>query len=78
MNTSKRAFVRIRYEGSIYYMTGLFLAEGAMTILKNDTLAHKLGGGVLTPATLGQPLIDRLISAGLIYDVKMLDLSEIS
>ena len=49
-----------------------------MTILEGDTLAHKLGGGVLTPATLGQPLIDRLISAGLVYDVKLLELSEIS
>lgn len=38
-------------------VTGVFLAEAAMCILKNET---KLTGGVYTPVCLGQPFIDRL------------------
>lgn len=60
----KRALATFRYEGGTYYLSGLLLAEAAMVILRNDDLPDKLGGGVLTPAMLGQPFVDRLRSAG--------------
>ena len=37
-----------------------------------DILAQKMGGGVLTPATLGQPFIDRLKEAGVSIDTELL------
>lgn len=45
-------------------MTGIFLADAALTLLKDDVPAKKLGGGFLTPATLGQAYIDRLAEHG--------------
>lgn len=49
------------------------MTEAALTILKDDVVATKSGGGILTPATLGQSLIDRLDNAGLKFEVKMLE-----
>jgi hypothetical protein len=51
----------------------MLLAEGAITILRDDTVAKKLGGGILTPATLGQSFIDRVNKAGLTFEAKLLD-----
>jgi short subunit dehydrogenase-like uncharacterized protein len=68
----KRAFVQARYEGSLYYLTGVLLAEAAMTILKDETKAKEFGGGIYTPATLGQPFIDRLNAAGFKFEGRML------
>ncbi|KAI9801085.1 MAG: hypothetical protein M1833_002953 [Piccolia ochrophora] len=75
VSSPTRAFGRLRYEGSIYYMTGVFAAEAAIVILRSqeEILAKKLGGGVLTPATLGQPYVDRLEQAGVRIETKLLD-----
>ena len=70
--TPKRAISRMRYEGGLYYLTGVFLAEAAITILRDDTIAAKLGGGLLTPAMLGQPFVDRLRRAGVQFETRML------
>lgn len=70
--TPKRAFSRIRYEGGMYYLTGVFLAEAAIIMLRDDTIAMKLGGGILTPAMLGQPFIDRLRRAGVLFETRIL------
>jgi short subunit dehydrogenase-like uncharacterized protein len=82
-----RAWGRCYFEGGIYngknyskyklqelirLATGLLLVEGALTILKDNVVAKKLGGGVLTPATLGQPFIDRLQKGGFKFETKML------
>lgn len=70
----QRAFARLRWEGSLYKLTGIFLAEGAATILQDgETAAKKLGGGVLTPATLGHGLLDRLKKVGVVFETKMLN-----
>ena len=58
----KRAMAKMRWNGSMYDMSGTFLAEAAMTILKDETGAKKIGGGILTPATLGSKFIERLNS----------------
>lgn len=68
----RRAFARARWEGGMYYLTGVLLAEAAIVILRDDTTARKLGGGLLTPAMLGQPFIDRLRKAGLKFETQLL------
>ncbi|KAI4094659.1 MAG: hypothetical protein LQ344_002130 [Seirophora lacunosa] len=68
----RMAMAKFRYDGSIYYMTGVFLAEAAMVILKNDGLVKELGGGLLTPAMLGQPFVDRLRNAGVILESRIM------
>lgn len=67
-----RAFSRFRWEGGIYYLTGVLLAEAAIVILQDDNLVKKIGGGVLTPAMLGQPFIDRLKGAGIVIDTELI------
>ena len=68
----RRAFARFRWDGSIYYFTGACLAEAAMVILNDNDLVQRLNGGILTPATLGQAFIDRMIKAGIKFEVEML------
>ena len=68
----KRAYASIKWQGSLYAMTGTFLAEAALTIARDNTYAHQLGGGVLTPATLGEEYLRRLQMAGLQTEVKIL------
>jgi short subunit dehydrogenase-like uncharacterized protein len=46
------------------------VAEAAMTILQGD---HKLSGGIHTPASLGQPFIDRLEPAGLKMEKRFIE-----
>jgi short subunit dehydrogenase-like uncharacterized protein len=69
----RKAMARIRYQGGIYYFTGLLLAEAAMTLLENEDLVKKLGGGLLTPACLGEKYIERLRRANVQIEGKMLN-----
>ncbi|KAK5108782.1 hypothetical protein LTR62_007842 [Meristemomyces frigidus] len=71
-NDRKRAFARMRWQGSMYALTGVCLSEAALTIARSKTLAHELGGGILTPATLGAPYLERLQKAGLQLEVRMM------
>ena len=60
-------------KGSLYYFTGLAISEAAMVILRGgETEAKKLGGGILTPATLGDEYVERLKKVGIEFDVRML------
>ena len=68
----KRAFAKLRWDGSLYYLTGVFLAEAAMVLLNDKRLVQQLDGGLLTPATLGQPFINRMKNAGLVFEVDMM------
>ena len=54
-------------------VSGLMVSQAALTLLKDDVTAKKLGGGFMTPATLGQPLIDRLADLGFKIEVKMVE-----
>lgn len=80
-----RAYCRAYYEGSMYacklspsgssclliiLVTGASLAQGAMSILRDQ---HELTGGIYTPATLGQKFIDRLQTVGFKYETKFFD-----
>lgn len=68
-----RAFAKVRWDGSLYSLTGVLLTEAAILILRDGTIAKSLGGGLLTPAMLGQPFIDRLKRAGLIFERYIMD-----
>lgn len=72
-----RAIAKFRYDGALYYLTGIFIAEAAMVILREEEMVRRLGGGVLTPAMLGQPFIERLKNAGIVYEVGMLPSSAV-
>ncbi len=68
----KRAMARIRYERGIYRFTGLLLAEGAMVLLEDENLVKKLGGGLLTPACLGDKFVERLQKVNVKIEGEML------
>ncbi|KAL8951081.1 MAG: hypothetical protein Q9222_002921 [Ikaeria aurantiellina] len=68
----RKAMAKFRYDGGIYHLTGIFLAEAAMVILKEDELVKKLHGGLLTPAMLGQPFINRLRNAGIVLEGRIM------
>ena len=63
---------RMRYDGSMYYLTGMLLAEAAITIAREETPAHKMGGGLLTPATLGEGYLERVRKGGLFTEIRMM------
>ncbi|KAK0722795.1 Saccharopine dehydrogenase-domain-containing protein [Lasiosphaeria miniovina] len=64
------AFGRVWFNGSFYHLTGIFLAEAAATLFEDDVQLG--GGGIFTPACLGQPYIDRLDRAGFHSETKVL------
>ncbi|KAF2085216.1 hypothetical protein K490DRAFT_58831 [Saccharata proteae CBS 121410] len=65
----QRASTTFEYTGSMYSLTGLTMAEAAMVILRgSDYPAKALGGGILTPATLGDEYVDRLRKTGVTMD----------
>lgn len=67
-----KAMARMRYEGGMYYYTGLLLAEGAMVLLENEDLVRELGGGLLTPACLGDRFVERLRNVNVEIEGEML------
>ena len=71
---SRRAMATLKYASGPYHLTAMTMAEAAMVLLRGEpTEAHRMSGGVLTPATLGGQFVDRLAKAGVKIDVKMLD-----
>ncbi|CAN8096767.1 unnamed protein product [Discula destructiva] len=65
----KVAFCRAYFNGSMYDLTGIFLAQAALTILE-DNVEDLGGGGIFTPACLGQGLVDRVDAAGFKFETK--------
>lgn len=66
-----RALVRMRYDGDPYVFTAVALGEAARIVLwQQDTWAHKFGGGVLTPATLGDHYMSQLRAAGVAIEAR--------
>ncbi|KAG8531534.1 uncharacterized protein KY384_003163 [Bacidia gigantensis] len=72
MEKPRKAFGRLRFEGGMYYLTGVFLAEAAMVLLKEEKLVEELDGGLLTPAMLGQAFIERMTKAGVVLELEIL------
>lgn len=60
------------YEGSLYYCSAMMGVEAARVLLENDDAhvpARQLGGGILTPATLGVRFVERLRDHGVVLGV---------
>lgn len=53
-------------------VTGMFLAQGALTLLEDDVDLG--GGGVFTPACLGQGFVDRVGASGFKIETKTIPL----
>lgn len=68
----KRAMAKFVWQGGIYHLTALLAVEAAMVILNDDGIVDRLGGGLLTPAMLGQPYIDRLRNAGIVFQNRLM------
>ncbi|KAK1828460.1 saccharopine dehydrogenase [Podospora conica] len=66
----EKVFGRMRYQGGNYKLTAILLAEAAATILEGDV---GLPGGIYTPACLGQPYIDRLEKAGVVFETELIE-----
>lgn len=47
--------------------TGVILANAALTILEDEL---ELGGGIFTPACLGQGVVDRLNASGFRFETE--------
>ena len=61
----------MRYDGDPYVFTAVALGEAARIVLwQQDTWAHKFGGGVLTPATLGDHYVSQLRAAGVVIETR--------
>ena len=71
----RKAMVTLRYEGSMYQLTAVFLAEAAMVLLdakQMEQIKGKHGVGFLTPSCLGDGLVDRVGKQGCRIDVKQI------
>ena len=63
----------MRWDGNLYYLTGVLVVEAAGTLLYEQSIAaRKLGGGVLTPATLGYTFIERIRKAGIGFETRII------
>ncbi|KAM0276769.1 hypothetical protein ACHAQH_006418 [Verticillium albo-atrum] len=51
------AFSRLWFDGSMYYLSGMMLAQGALALLEDDV---DLQGGIYTASCLGQKFINRV------------------
>ena len=67
----RRALGQFRYNGGMYDLTATLLVEAGMVLAKDEEAVRRLGGGYLTPATLGQHLIDRLANGGVELNVTL-------
>ncbi|EAW14543.1 uncharacterized protein ACLA_075830 [Aspergillus clavatus NRRL 1] len=72
--TPRRVFGKLTYEGSMYVMTGLLLAEAAMVILEDAEQVKRVSrGGIVTSATMGQAFVDRLDKVGCHIETQIFD-----
>ncbi|MCJ1307393.1 hypothetical protein MMC25_001039 [Agyrium rufum] len=70
------ALAKLGFSGSMYDLTGRFLAQAAMCIVrdgKGEEIQRNFGGGVLTPAILGETFTERMRSVGMNLDVELLE-----
>ena len=67
-----RAIGKLVYSGGPYHISALYLAQGAATLLYDQGLVKSIGGGFITPAILGQALIDRAEMDGAHIETKVL------
>lgn len=69
----RKALATFRWEGGVYALTALLMAEAAMVILtKEEEVKKSHGAGFLTPSCLGDEYLDRLGKVGVKIDVKQI------
>lgn len=69
----RKAMASFRYDGNMYTLTAVTLAEGAVALLGGlDALQKKYGAGFLTPSCLGDKYVQGLEKAGVKFSVKQL------
>ncbi|KAI0879879.1 Saccharopine dehydrogenase-domain-containing protein [Annulohypoxylon maeteangense] len=66
-----RAYASFSYPSGGYFTTALFLAQGAASLLYTRNLESQVVGGCLTPAFLGDDLLDRIQAAGATFHVNL-------
>lgn len=49
----------------------MLLGQACLTLLEDEVMAKNMGGGILTPATLGKPFVARMREEGFGIDIKM-------
>ena len=69
----RHASGKLRWDGGNYFFTGVCLAEAAMVLLKEHDLVKQLEGGLLTPAMIAEPFIQRMVNSGMIFEVAILE-----
>jgi len=70
----KRAKGEFLYEGSLYWCSAAMGVEAAVVLLGDvETPARRIGGGILTPATLGMPFVEKMRAAGAKIEVELVD-----
>jgi short subunit dehydrogenase-like uncharacterized protein len=67
-----RAYSHYKYPGGPYHETAAFMAQGAASLLYERRLEGGVKGGCLTPAFLGEDLIERMRGLGAEFSTKML------
>ncbi|KAK5264469.1 hypothetical protein LTR99_010194 [Exophiala xenobiotica] len=69
----RKALATFRFEGGIYQLTAVLLAEAAMVLLsKQEDIKKAHGAGFLTPSCLGDNYVDRLEKANVKFSVKQI------
>ncbi|KAL7917320.1 Saccharopine dehydrogenase domain-containing protein [Trichoderma austrokoningii] len=70
--TAPRVYSHFAYPGGPYHATAAFLAQGAASLLYVRKLEGGVSGGCLTPAFLGQDLIERIRGVSTDFSTKVL------
>lgn len=69
----RKSMAEFRYEGSLYTLSALLLAEAAVVLLqKDEDVIKKHGAGFLTPSCLGDDYVDRLEKANVKITVQQI------
>lgn len=69
----RKALATFRFEGGIYQLTAILLAEAAMVLLsKDEDIKKSHGAGFLTPSCLGDDYLDRLEKANVKIGVQQI------
>jgi short subunit dehydrogenase-like uncharacterized protein len=70
--TAPRAYAVFEYPSDSYHATGMLCSQGAASLLYRRTFSENISGGILTPAILGDDLVERIQKAGVKFEVKLL------
>lgn len=70
--TAPRAYSHFKFPGGPYHVTAAVLAQGAASLVYERRLEGGVNGGCLTPAFLGEDLVERMRRIGTEFSTRML------